>query len=358
MAGRAGGLGATTEQQLTWGPVAGLQHPLHRAGAKLSTLRPHRQTTHEAHPATCPLAGGPQGHRVETKGWGWQPMVQLQTWGWPPTPNLVVMGLVVGIWCISWRCHEDQVSMGHGPGHSRLERARMGEACVPSPAPTAATSPLQFCRFQEVTLTDLQGVVSNYNLSHSINTRFLGLASETQAMALAVNQSLATVQDHLGHLKTWMCKTQHRSQKVDSRLLALGTALSERRAQCSRDRKEQAAQRDTLSQLALGVWALQDKMAHLTHLVQSEGVRLAALEGWPQVPSPDPTVPRPPLAQRPALPGPPGPSSLKPQGAGRCPELLLSPGTHLRTLLSISRGCRSPQAQAACGHSPRRTRKE
>ncbi|KAI5932681.1 Pentraxin-4 [Manis javanica] len=158
----------------------------------------------------------------------------------------------------------------------------MGEACVPSPAPTAATSPLQFCRFQEVTLTDLQGVVSNYNLSHSINTRFLGLASETQAMALAVNQSLATVQDHLGHLKTWMCKTQHRSQKVDSRLLALGTALSERRAQCSRDRKEQAAQRDTLSQLALGVWALQDKMAHLTHLVQSEGVRLAALKGWPQ----------------------------------------------------------------------------
>ncbi|KAI5228861.1 Pentraxin-4 [Manis pentadactyla] len=117
----------------------------------------------------------------------------------------------------------------------------------------------QFRRFQEVTLTDLQGVVSNYNLSHSIDTRFPGLAPETQATALAVNQSLATVQDHLGHLKTWMRKTQCRSQKVDSRLLALGTALSERQTQCSRDRKEQAAQRDTLSQLALGVRALQDK---------------------------------------------------------------------------------------------------
>lgn len=66
-----------------------------------------------------------------------------------------------------------------------------------------AVCPLQFRSFQEVTLTHLQAIASNYNLSYNIDARFRSLAQESQAMALAVNQSQAAVQSDLGHLKTW-----------------------------------------------------------------------------------------------------------------------------------------------------------
>nr|XP_008530684.1 PREDICTED: pentraxin-4 [Equus przewalskii] len=171
----------------------------------------------------------------------------------------------------------------------------------------------QFRRFQEVTLTHLQRIASNYNLSYNIDARFQSLAQESQAVALAVNQSQATVQGDLGHLKTWMRKTQRRSRKVDSRLLALGAALSEGSKQRSRERKEQEAQRAALSSLALDVQALRDMLARLTPLVQSQGARLAALEGQLQVTDLGTTAPGPTPARLPAQPGSPSPSSPKPQ---------------------------------------------
>ncbi|XP_036163669.1 pentraxin-4 [Myotis myotis] len=155
----------------------------------------------------------------------------------------------------------------------------------------------QFRRFQEVTLTHLQAIASNYNLSYNIDARFQSLAQESQALALAVNQSQATVQGDLGHLKTWIRKTQRRSRKVDSRLLALGVALRERSQQLAQERKEQAAQREALSSLALDMRALQDTLARLTHVVQSQGARLDALKEWLPVACPGTTPPA-----RPALP--------------------------------------------------------
>ncbi|KAF6126745.1 pentraxin 4 [Phyllostomus discolor] len=71
----------------------------------------------------------------------------------------------------------------------------------------------QFRRFQEATLTHLQAIASNYNLSYNIDARFQNLAQESQALALEVNQSQAAVQGDLGHLKTWIQKTQRRSRK-------------------------------------------------------------------------------------------------------------------------------------------------
>ncbi|XP_054445165.1 pentraxin-4 [Pteronotus mesoamericanus] len=164
----------------------------------------------------------------------------------------------------------------------------------------------QFRRFQEVTLTHLQAIASNYNLSYNIDARFQNLTQESQALALAINQSQATVQSDLGYLKTWMRKTQRRSRKVDSRLLALGYTLRERSQQHTRERKEQEAQREALSGLALDMRALQDTLAHLTQVVQSQGIRLAAL----QVACPGTTAP----VRAPAQPGLPSPSSLKLQG--------------------------------------------
>uniref|UniRef100_A0A8C9J7N7 Pentraxin 4 n=1 Tax=Panthera tigris altaica TaxID=74533 RepID=A0A8C9J7N7_PANTA len=84
----------------------------------------------------------------------------------------------------------------------------------------------QFRRLQEVTLTHLRGLASNYNLSYDIDTRFQSLALETQAVALAVNRSQAAVQGDLSRLKNWMQKSQRRSRKLDSRLLALDSVLT------------------------------------------------------------------------------------------------------------------------------------
>uniref|UniRef100_A0A8C3YPU1 Pentraxin 4 n=1 Tax=Catagonus wagneri TaxID=51154 RepID=A0A8C3YPU1_9CETA len=72
----------------------------------------------------------------------------------------------------------------------------------------------QFRRFQEVTLTHLQGLASNYNLSYDIKARFQSLAQENQAVALALGRSQAAVRDDLGRLKTWMRKTRRRSRKL------------------------------------------------------------------------------------------------------------------------------------------------
>uniref|UniRef100_A0A8C9BUY2 Uncharacterized protein n=1 Tax=Phocoena sinus TaxID=42100 RepID=A0A8C9BUY2_PHOSS len=71
----------------------------------------------------------------------------------------------------------------------------------------------QFWRFQEATLKHLQGIASNYNLSFVMEAWFWSLAHESQAVALALSQLQATVQGDLGHLKTWVWKTQCRGQK-------------------------------------------------------------------------------------------------------------------------------------------------
>lgn len=160
-----------------------------------------------------------------------------------------------------------------------------------------------------MTLTHLRVLARNYNLSYGIDAQFQSLARETQAVALAVNQSQAAMQGDLSHLKTWMQKTQRRSWKVESRLLALGAALSERGKQRTQEGKEPQVQRGALSGLAPDLRALQDTLARLTHLVQGQGARLAALEGRLQVACPGTVAPGLTPARPPTPPGLPSPSS-------------------------------------------------
>lgn len=170
------------------------------------------------------------------------------------------------------------------------------------PAQTIITvSSLQFWRFQAVTLTHLQSVASNYNVSYNVDVRFRSLAEESQAVAQAVNQSQAVVQGELVQLKAWVRKLQRRSRKIDMRLRALDLALGERSQQQARERKAHEAQGD----------ALQDSLARLEGLVHSQGARLAALEGWLPVAHPGITALGPALVPAPTQPGLLGPSSLK-----------------------------------------------
>lgn len=166
-------------------------------------------------------------------------------------------------------------------------------AALKTKPPGPPVSSPQFQRFQEVTLTHLQGIASHYNLSFDVEARFQSLARESRAMALALNQSQAAMQGELGHLQTWVRRTQRRGQKVDRRLLALSAAVSEGSARCAR---EQETQRAAISGLARDVRALQDTLLHLMPLVQSQGARLAALEGQLRVASPSPAAPKVTLA--------------------------------------------------------------
>nr|KAF6490743.1 pentraxin 4 [Molossus molossus] len=91
----------------------------------------------------------------------------------------------------------------------------------------------QFQRFQEVTLTHLQAIASNYNLSYNIDARFQSLAQESQSLVLAVNQSQTTVQGDLDHIKTWMRKTQRRSRKFATWALHSSSQTPPPRMWCS-----------------------------------------------------------------------------------------------------------------------------
>nr|XP_003478147.1 pentraxin-4 [Cavia porcellus] len=145
----------------------------------------------------------------------------------------------------------------------------------------------QFQRFQEVTLTHLQGIANNYNVSYNIDTQFQRLTEESQALVLTINRSQAAVQEDLAHLKTWMKKTKRRGRKVDTRLQALDLALSEKSKHQAWEGKNQKAQQDAISRLALNVSTLQNTLAHLEHQVNRQSTRLAALEGQLQMANSD-----------------------------------------------------------------------
>lgn len=145
---------------------------------------------------------------------------------------------------------------------------------------------LQFQRFQQVTLTHLQDIANNYNVYYNVDARFQSLVEESQAIALAVNQSQAAIQEDVAHLKTWFRKSQRRSKKVDAQLQALNLSLSTNSRQWVEEEREQKAQREATANLALGLRALQDALGSLTQQVHSQETRLAALEGQMQRASP------------------------------------------------------------------------
>ncbi|XP_054991433.1 pentraxin-4 [Sorex araneus] len=140
-------------------------------------------------------------------------------------------------------------------GRPLLERLRRLEA--------------QVQRLQEVSVAQFQ------DIALSIDTQFRSLSLHSQAAVQALNHSWATLHGDLGQLRTSLRKTQRRGHRVDARLQALGATLDRGSSQ---QMQEQEARREALNGLARDMRAQQDTLAHLLHLVQSQGARLAALE--------------------------------------------------------------------------------
>ncbi|XP_052053150.1 pentraxin-4 isoform X2 [Apodemus sylvaticus] len=112
------------------------------------------------------------------------------------------------------------------------------------------------------------------------------LVEQSQAVALAMNQSQAAIQGDVAQLKTRFRKSQRRSRKMDSRLQAVDLSLSTKSRQWVEKEKEQKAQREALASLALSFRTLQDALVGLTQQVHSQDARLATLEGQTQRASP------------------------------------------------------------------------
>ncbi|KAM9095159.1 pentraxin-4 [Sarcophilus harrisii] len=146
----------------------------------------------------------------------------------------------------------------------------------------------QFRRFQEVTLTRLQGIAKNYNVSYNINTRFQNLTDEHHTLAMSVSETQAAVQMDLNHLKAWMKKIQRRSRKADSKLLAFERSLNEKSKQSSQEKMKQQEQSTLLASLTGTITQdvstlqksqiyMQTEIKALQNVTQLQGARLNAV---------------------------------------------------------------------------------
>ncbi|RXM32464.1 Pentraxin-4 [Acipenser ruthenus] len=78
---------------------------------------------------------------------------------------------------------------------------------------------MQFRRFQELTLTRLQGIADNYNISYNIEERFLLLTDQYTNISQAITGFQDTAASDLNSLKFWTKKLQKKSKKLDLKMV-------------------------------------------------------------------------------------------------------------------------------------------
>uniref|UniRef100_A0A8C4TJU2 Pentraxin 4, long n=1 Tax=Erpetoichthys calabaricus TaxID=27687 RepID=A0A8C4TJU2_ERPCA len=97
-----------------------------------------------------------------------------------------------------------------------------------------------FRRFQQMTLTRLQGIADNYNVSYNIDAHFQLLTEQYQNISDNINGFKATAENDLSSLKFWTRKLQKKSKKLDLKVNALEKAVNDINRQQTKDKKEQA----------------------------------------------------------------------------------------------------------------------
>ncbi|XP_075037566.1 pentraxin-4 [Mixophyes fleayi] len=95
----------------------------------------------------------------------------------------------------------------------------------------------QFRRFQEVTLTRLQGIAENYNISYNIDARFHHVFGQQRSLAQAFNTSSEITQRELNDIKVWMKKIQKKTKKLDLKISALEESMADRNKQVTKENK-------------------------------------------------------------------------------------------------------------------------
>ncbi|XP_038619486.1 pentraxin-4 [Tachyglossus aculeatus] len=147
----------------------------------------------------------------------------------------------------------------------------------------------QFRRFREATLTHLQRITANYNVSYNVDTRFQNLTDGHRAIASTLREAQAAAQADRKHLETWKRKVEKRTKVVRLKLSALEASLEERGRQGERQEKEREEQRTALSNLTgtlvrdIGaLWAdgneIKRELREFQAGMQGQEARLGALE--------------------------------------------------------------------------------
>uniref|UniRef100_A0A670KEX3 Pentraxin-4-like n=1 Tax=Podarcis muralis TaxID=64176 RepID=A0A670KEX3_PODMU len=237
----------------------------------------------------------------------------------------------------------------------------------------------QFRRFQEVTLTRLQEIAGNYNVSYNIDAKFEQLLSKHQGLESAANESHAATQEELSHLKALVKKLQNKGKKQDSKLGALEEALRERdrekEAEVQQERallanltQEVESHREDTQAVHAGHRVLQKALESLQDALKSQGSKLDELEQQLKNPAhnevllPNPLTAaqllnRVPQEQEPEAAGGQNPTVKKLHGKHRQRKKLLQESTRLA---AQSRGLQSgpppgqeaPQRQEAEAEQP------
>ncbi|MGH0172577.1 UNVERIFIED_CONTAM: hypothetical protein FKN15_070544 [Acipenser sinensis] len=132
---------------------------------------------------------------------------------------------------------------------------------------------MQFRRFQELTLTRLQGIADNYNISFNIEERFQLLTDQYTNISQAITGFHNTAASDLNSLKFWTKKLQKKSKKLDLKVSALEKALNEKNKQTLRDNKERDAVLSSLTQ------ELQDQRDQISSLSSDRDQTRAGLQG-------------------------------------------------------------------------------
>ncbi|XP_062444573.1 pentraxin-4 [Rhea pennata] len=87
----------------------------------------------------------------------------------------------------------------------------------------------QFRRFREVTLTHLQGIARNYNISYNIDARFEALARQGEAAAAALRDSRAALGAELARVAAATARLRRKVRRLEGKVGALGERRELRR---------------------------------------------------------------------------------------------------------------------------------
>ncbi|XP_075687710.1 pentraxin-4 [Rhinoderma darwinii] len=147
----------------------------------------------------------------------------------------------------------------------------------------------QFRRFQEVTLTRLQGIAENFNLSYNIDARFHHIYDQQQSLAGAVNATNEVTQTELNGIKFWLKKVQKKTKKLDLKISTLEETMTERNKQLTKESKARdvtvanltstlSSQKRIIYQLVKDKSALQKGMEIFRESVERQGGKIADLE--------------------------------------------------------------------------------
>ncbi|KAJ8413567.1 hypothetical protein AAFF_G00080740 [Aldrovandia affinis] len=106
----------------------------------------------------------------------------------------------------------------------------------------------KFRRFQELTLTRLQGIADNYNLPYNVDNRFQVLTEQYQNISIMLTDFQVRAANDLSSLKYWTKKLQRKSKKLDLKVTALEIALNEQRKLSLKESKKQRSHLLNLTQ--------------------------------------------------------------------------------------------------------------